>query len=75
VDTIVDLSEVTFLASAGLGLLASARKQLLKVGAKIVLLNPADQVVRTIRSARLDTLLPITESLDEALAHLGQDDA
>jgi len=72
--TIVDLSEVTFLASAGLGLLASARKQLLKAGAKIVLLSPADQVARTIRSARLDTLLPITESLDEALAHLGLDD-
>ena len=74
VDAIVDLSGVTFMASAGLGLLAAARKQLLKADAKIVLLNPTAQVASTIRASRLDILLPITDSLDEALARLGQDD-
>jgi anti-sigma B factor antagonist len=74
-DTIVDLSGVTFMASAGLGLLAAARKQLLKAGAKIVLLSPTAQVAGAIRASRLDILLPITDTLDEALARLGLDDA
>ncbi len=73
VDTIVELTEVTFLASAGLGLLASARKQLKKTGAKMVLLNPSAQVARAIRTSRMDILLPITDDLDQALAALGVD--
>lgn len=70
---IIDLSEVSFMASAGLGLLASVRKQLQKHDAEVVLLHANEQVAQTIRTSRLDVLFPIVDTLDEALAHLGLD--
>ncbi len=70
---IIELTDVSFMASAGLGLLASVRKQLQRDDAKVVLLHPPDQVAQTVRTSRLDVLFPIVDTLDEALAHLGLD--
>jgi len=72
-DTIVDLADVSFIASAGLGMLAGARKQLRAAGAKIVLLNPNEQARRAIQASRMDILFPIVDSLDDALAALAED--
>ncbi len=73
--TIVDLADVEFLASAGLGVLAGLRKRLNAVDAGIVLLNPSPRADAAIRASRLDKLLPITESLEDALAVLGLDES
>ena len=70
---IIDLAEVEFLASAGLGLLAGLRKRLSSFDAGIVLLNPSDRAASAIRASRLDKLLPIADSLEDALAVLGID--
>ena len=69
--TIVEMTDVEFLASAGLGLLASLRKRLQAIGAGIVLLSPSQRAGDAVRASRMDTILPIAESLDEALTILG----
>jgi anti-anti-sigma factor len=69
--TVVEMTEVEFLASAGLGLLASLRKRLQAVGAGIVLLNPSQRAGDAVRASRMDILLPIAETLEEALSILG----
>ena len=73
--TIIELTDVEFLASAGLGMLASLRKRLQTVWAGIVLLNPSPRAAEAIRASRMDTILPIAETLDDALAILGVESA
>ncbi|MHC4561744.1 MAG: STAS domain-containing protein [Planctomycetota bacterium] len=70
VDTIVDLSDVSFIASAGLGLLANCRKQLQRSGARMVLLNPQPQAAQAIKASRMDILFPLVHSVDQAKAAL-----
>ena len=66
VDAIIDLAGVPFIASAGIGMLLECRKQLARSGAKAVLLAPVQQVADTLRTARMDKLFPIVDSLAEA---------
>ncbi len=66
VDAIVDLADVPFLASAGISMLLHCRKQLARNGAKLVLLSPTTNVEKTLRAARIDKLLPIVHTLDDA---------
>ena len=68
--TIIEMTDVEFLASAGLGLLASLRKRLQAVGAGIVLLTPSPRAAEAIHASRMDMLLSIAESLEEALSIL-----
>ena len=71
--TIIEMTDVEFLASAGLGLLASLRKSLLTIGAGIVLLTPSPRAAEAIHASRMDMILPIAENLEEALSILGID--
>jgi anti-anti-sigma factor len=64
---IVDLSQIDFIASRGIGLLVANGKRLLKAGRKLVLLNPQGMVVGVLKTARVDLLMPIVRELDEAL--------
>ena len=73
--TIVEMTDVEFLASAGLGLLASLRKRLLAVDAGIVLLTPSQRAADAIHASRMDMILPIADSLDVALSILGVEPA
>jgi anti-anti-sigma factor len=70
VNAVIDLAEVSFIASAGISLLLTCRKQLGRHGAKVVLLSPTPDVERTLRAARMDKLFPITHSLEDATAAL-----
>jgi anti-anti-sigma factor len=65
--TIVDVSEMTFIASLGMGLLLSCLKGLKRKGAKLVLLKPQRDVAAALTVARLTELLPIAETDEQAL--------
>lgn len=69
--TIVDLSELSFLSSLGMGLLVSCHKGLRTKGAKLVLLNPQVFIEEALTVARLNTLLTIAHDEDEALRLVG----
>jgi anti-anti-sigma factor len=64
------MSEVTFLASLGMRMLLSAAKRLDANKAKIALLAPQPLVREALESAGFDSILPIEDELDKALALL-----
>ena len=65
--TIVDLSDVAFIASLGMGLLVAAAKALHRHGAQLVLLAPQALVADSLRTAGLDGVLPIANDEETAL--------
>ncbi|MGA2253688.1 MAG: anti-sigma factor antagonist [Thermoguttaceae bacterium] len=64
---IVDLSEIEFMASRGIGLLLTNGKKLIKAGHKLVLLNPQKLVESVLKTCKLDMILPVSHDLDEAI--------
>jgi len=65
--TIVDLSEIDFMASRGIGLLFASSKKLKKAGRKLVVLNPQKMVEGVLTSSKMDKVMPIAHDLDEAI--------
>jgi anti-anti-sigma factor len=65
---VVDLSEVTFLASIGIRSLLSVAKAVRGRGGRLALLGPVENVDRTLRTAGIDTLIPICADLESARA-------
>lgn len=64
---IVDLSGVEFLASIGIAtLVRSARAARLR-GGNMVLLNPRANVAQVLASTRINQVLPVCHTLEEAL--------
>ena len=68
---IIDLSEIDFLASRGIGLLVANSKRLKKKGHRLVLLNPQELVEQVIRTSKIDAITPIVRNVDEAVQMLG----
>ena len=64
---IVDLSEIEFMASRGIGLLLTNGKKLVKAGQRMVLLNPQELVESGLKLSKVDSLMPIAHDLDEAI--------
>jgi anti-anti-sigma factor len=64
---IVDLSEVEFMASCGIGLLIANGKRLTKAHHKMVLLNPKGLVQSVLKSSKVDRITPFANDLDEAI--------
>ncbi len=64
---IIDLSEIAFMASRGIGLLIANTKRLNKAGHKLVLLNPQELVESALKTCRVDMLMPIVHDLDDAI--------
>ena len=64
--TILDLSEVPFMASLGMGLLVQIARALNAREQRLILLTPSDTVAIAIRTSRLDTVMPIADSLEAA---------
>lgn len=63
---IVDLSEVTFLASIGIRTLVTSAKALARRGGKMVLLKPQPIVENVLKVSGIDTFLPIFFDFDAA---------
>jgi anti-anti-sigma factor len=66
----VDMSEVSFVASIGMRTLLSSAKALAKKGGKMVLLNPVGPVWDSLSTAGIDALVPIHADRDAAIADL-----
>jgi len=66
---IIDLSQVPFLASLGIGLLLQVSRALAADKHPTVVLSPAAEVEKALRMARLDALLHLADSLETAQSH------
>lgn len=64
-DTVVDLSQLSFISSMGMGVLVTTYKGLKRRGARIILLSPQPEVENALRVARLQDLLPIVHGEEE----------
>jgi len=67
-DTLVDVSQVTFIASLGMGMLVNAAKGLQRQGVKMVLLNPSALVRHALETAGIHQVIPIAAEETAALA-------
>jgi stage II sporulation protein AA (anti-sigma F factor antagonist) len=63
---IVDMSGVSFIASMGMGLLVDAAKSLQRHDAKLVLVAVQPMVETAMRNARLEQIIDIVATADEA---------
>ena len=67
---VVDLGVVTFLCSAGLGMLVKASKQLHERGGGLALARPTPAIARLLRMVGLAGVLPVHPSVEAAVAAL-----
>lgn len=65
---VVDLSEVTFLASLGIRTLVTGAKATAANGGKLVLLSPQPNVEKVLRATNVDRVMPIVRSLEDVEA-------
>lgn len=65
---VIDLSEVTFLDSTGLGVMLGARGRANHVDGAVSLAGATDMVMRVLRITRLDQVFPTYPRLEDALA-------
>jgi anti-sigma B factor antagonist len=64
----VDLADMEFMDSSGLGVLIAALKRLKEHEGELVLVSPRDQMRRILKLTGLDKILTIAERLDEVTA-------
>ena len=69
-NAIVDLSQVTFLASLAIRMLISTARALGAKKAKMVLYGANEAVLDVIETMALDEIVPVTKTEAEALAHI-----
>lgn len=65
---VVDMSEVVFLASIGIRLLLVSAKKADKNGGKMAIFSPQPMVKEALKTAGIDTLIPIFDDVDTASA-------
>jgi anti-anti-sigma factor len=68
---LVDLANVTFIASLGIRTLISNAKAQKARGGRMVLYQPTDQVEQVLRATGIDTIIPIAHEMEAARALLG----
>jgi anti-sigma B factor antagonist len=71
---VLDLSSVTFVDSMGLGVLLGGKQRLAAQGGELHLVVPGPEVRRILEITRLDQILPLHETLPDALAAVGYQD-
>ena len=70
---VLDMSNITFVDSAGLGALLSALKQVSSVGGSLRLACLNDDVLNLFRLVRMNRVFEIFDSVDEAIASHGEE--
>jgi anti-sigma B factor antagonist len=70
-NTIVDLTEVTFLASMGIRMLISTTRALSRKGGKLVMYGAGPGVRDVIETAALTEIIPLAGNESEALGLVG----
>ncbi len=68
---VIDLSHVTFVDSMGLGVLLGAMQRLRAEGGELHLVVPGPELRRILEITRIDRLLPLHETVPDALAAVG----
>ncbi len=63
---IVEMSNVTFMASTGIRLLLSGAKSLKSAGGKLVIAAPKQEVEYPLMISKVDTVIPIYKTVDQA---------
>ncbi|MEX0865920.1 MAG: STAS domain-containing protein, partial [Pirellulales bacterium] len=63
---IVDLSQVDFMASMGMGMLVNAARTLKQQGRPMVLLRPQPLVAGALELVKIHLVIPIVDTLEEA---------
>ncbi|NIP39763.1 MAG: STAS domain-containing protein [Candidatus Dadabacteria bacterium] len=71
--SLIDLSELEFIASLGLRMFLSCVKTLKNKNAQMVLLKPTQHVLDILTSVGFDKLIPIENDLDKAIEILKQE--
>jgi anti-anti-sigma factor len=66
-NTVVDISQVTFLASMGIRMLISTTRSLSRKGGKIALYGATPAVREVIDTVALTDIIPLADSEDEAI--------
>ena len=69
---IVDITEVSFIASLGMRMLLSTAKNLRTRNCKVVLYNPQPVVQEALETAGFSTVMPIVTDFAEALKEIGK---
>lgn len=65
---VVDLAEISFMDSSGIGFLVALNTKILGQGKKMYLYRPSDQVHKTLALVQLSTFFKVLETEDEMLA-------
>jgi anti-anti-sigma factor len=68
---IIDLTELVFIASLGIGMLFACARSLHSKGKKMALVSPGGPVTDTLRTAHVEDFVAIAGSVEEAEALLG----
>jgi anti-anti-sigma factor len=69
-NVIVDLGGVSYICSLGIRMLVASAKNQAKLGGKMVLMGPDELTRKVLKTTGIDHLIPICNSLDEALASI-----
>ncbi len=67
-NVVLDLRRVSFMDASGLGVLATCGHRARRLGGVVRLVGPTRQIRQLLTLTRLDQVLPVFESLEEALA-------
>jgi len=68
---VVDLSDVEFLASMGIRVLLTSAKAVHRKGGKFAIVAPEGNALTVLKSAGMETLIPIFQERDAAIAAVG----
>ncbi|MFX0138213.1 MAG: STAS domain-containing protein [Candidatus Hodarchaeota archaeon] len=69
IDFVVDLSELIYICSAGIANLIHFYRLVRREGGTIIYVNPHEEIKEIFNICKLDQILQITKSLDDALAY------
>ena len=69
-EILIDMTNVSFMASIGMRTFLSSAKALSKHGGKMVLANCQPLVKEALQTAGIDTLIPVHDSLEDAISDL-----
>jgi anti-sigma B factor antagonist len=72
---IIDLSEVPFMDSAGLGALIGGIRRAREAGGQVAVACSRPTLTRLLHTTGFDRIVPVTESIDDAVAALDEDAA
>lgn len=70
---VVDLTEVPFVDSTGLGALVSGLRASARAGGSLKLAAPGEAVMRVLTLTRMDRLFDVCDSVDDALRRFARD--